>query len=318
MANREQRRLIKFGNSSFIVALPKEWIKRNKLKKGDLIHFSENTNNELVLSSGEEKEKEIRSLIINVDDKDIKDLKREVNSAYINNYDEIILEGKKIGKREEELLKSSIGIEVFEKSPQRIILRDILDFEVISIEKMLKRLDNTLRSMFEDIKSGLKYKKLKDSILNEIIKSDEEVNKLYFLLLKIIRKCQGNIKILKMLKTDSRKLSDLQWIVLHMEYLGDELKRIARILNSKKFALKDRESIVMLISYLERNYVETLSCYYSYDKKSARRIAGAKENSLKLLEKNFRRSNSKELTIISEKMKWISLYIHNFAKIVAY
>jgi phosphate uptake regulator len=33
----EFRRLIGFGKSSFVVSLPKNWIEKNKLVKGDLV-----------------------------------------------------------------------------------------------------------------------------------------------------------------------------------------------------------------------------------------------------------------------------------------
>lgn len=312
------RRLIKFGNSSYIVSLPKDWISKHRLKKGDLIHFSENSDNELIISSKKPTEKDSRSITINVDGRELRDLKREVTSAYINNYDEIILEGQKIGEKEAKILNENIGIEVFEQTPNRIILKDILDFEAISIEKMLRRLDNIIKSIFEDLKSGLQHESFKDWILKEIIRADAEINKVYFLLLKIIRKGQEDSRVASKLKTDSRKLSDLQWVVIHMEHLGDELKRIAKVLNAEKFNSEERKNILLLLTTLEKGYADTLSCYYSYDKESARKIAESKEEHLKLFEKYLDKSNSKQATIISEKMKWIALYIHNFAKIVAY
>ena len=53
----EYRKLISFGKSSFVVSLPKSWIKQNKLKKGDLIHFEDEGNN-LVIKKKEEESKD--------------------------------------------------------------------------------------------------------------------------------------------------------------------------------------------------------------------------------------------------------------------
>ncbi|MBS3134491.1 AbrB/MazE/SpoVT family DNA-binding domain-containing protein, partial [Candidatus Woesearchaeota archaeon] len=45
----EHRNLIKFGNSSFVISLPKDWIDRNKLKKGDAIFIEQNGSENLII-----------------------------------------------------------------------------------------------------------------------------------------------------------------------------------------------------------------------------------------------------------------------------
>ena len=55
----EYRKLISFGKNSFVVSLPKSWIKQNKLIKGDLIHISDN-GSDLILSKKESDEKKKR------------------------------------------------------------------------------------------------------------------------------------------------------------------------------------------------------------------------------------------------------------------
>ena len=44
------RRLVKSGTASHTISLPKDWINKNKLKKGDLLYINEK-NNELTISS---------------------------------------------------------------------------------------------------------------------------------------------------------------------------------------------------------------------------------------------------------------------------
>ena len=69
----EYRKLIKFGESSFVVSIPKTWMTKNNLKKGDLVYFSENGNNELIIAPQlKEEDKEEKKIIINADNKDIK------------------------------------------------------------------------------------------------------------------------------------------------------------------------------------------------------------------------------------------------------
>ena len=68
----EFRKLIKFGDSSFVVSVPMNWIKRNSLKKGDTIYLEENGEGELILNPKlKEYKKEITEKIIDANGKDI-------------------------------------------------------------------------------------------------------------------------------------------------------------------------------------------------------------------------------------------------------
>ena len=54
----ERRKLIKLGNSSYAIALPKSWVTKSGLKKGDEIFVIKNSNGELVLTSLPQKTNE--------------------------------------------------------------------------------------------------------------------------------------------------------------------------------------------------------------------------------------------------------------------
>ena len=46
----EYRKLIKFGNSSHVISIPNNWLKKNNLNKGDTVYLDENGGKELVLT----------------------------------------------------------------------------------------------------------------------------------------------------------------------------------------------------------------------------------------------------------------------------
>ena len=75
----ELRKLIKFGTSSFVVSIPRPWINKNKLVKGDLIYFNENGNNELVLSARENNDKKkLSRIVIDTKNKPLQTIRREI------------------------------------------------------------------------------------------------------------------------------------------------------------------------------------------------------------------------------------------------
>ena len=318
MAKSEPRKLIKFGNSSFIISIPKEWIDKNGLKKGDIVYLEDNIDH-LVLTLKDKKKPTCKKITISLANKEVDDLRREFTSAYINNYSEIILEGKNERKRSElinKIIQEKVGIEIVEQNDTQTVIKDILDLDAVSFEKITRRLDNVIRSMFEDVISALKMESFKEWTAKEINQADIEVNKLYFLIWKIVRKCQEEPRLSIGLKVTPKELSDTQWLSLHIEYIGDNLKRLAKLLISTKMNAESRKKILELTSSFEKYYLEAINSYYANDKISARKIAGMKHEHQKFCS-DFCASDP-SVEIVGEKFRGIANSIHNIAKIIAY
>ncbi|MEM2956434.1 MAG: phosphate uptake regulator PhoU [Candidatus Pacearchaeota archaeon] len=318
MVKSEPRKLIKFGNSSYIVSLPKKWIEKNNLKKGDIIYLEDN-NDSLTLNLKDKRKPDSKKIVISMNNKDSDELKREFTSAYINNYSEIIIEGKNERKRDElinKIVQEKIGVEIVEQNAEQIVIKDILDLEAISFEKITRRLDNVVRSMFDELITALKSGNLKEWNIKEIQRADYEVNKLYFLVWKLVRKCQDERTALSSMKLSSKDLSDIQWISLHLEYIGDDLKRLARNLAVLKIDAETIKKILLMIQTLEKKYITVMNAYYSLDKLSARKIASSKYEFQKNCDALY--LNHPSVSISIEKLKGISSSIHNISKIIAY
>jgi bifunctional DNA-binding transcriptional regulator/antitoxin component of YhaV-PrlF toxin-antitoxin module len=70
MKSKEVRRLIKFGDSSHVVSIPKDWIEKNNLQKGDLIFLDENEFGQLLISPDQKKiERVDRGISVCIDKK---------------------------------------------------------------------------------------------------------------------------------------------------------------------------------------------------------------------------------------------------------
>src|SRR3989344_5042092 len=127
----EYRKLIKFGESSHIVSLPNEWIKKNNLKKGDLIYFESNGSNEITLTPNKKDKVKIdKESVINVDGKAEKSLMREITSVYLNNFNIIKFEGKELGNKSKlvrSLVQDLVALEIVEHTNKNIVVKDFLD-----------------------------------------------------------------------------------------------------------------------------------------------------------------------------------------------
>ena len=148
------RRLIGFGKNSFVVSLPKLWVDKNKLKKGALISIEEGRDG-LVLKANEGigKKEEQKKITINAENKNLTQLRTEIVSAYLNNYHviEVISKGLKTNAPEiRDMLRGLTGLEIINQSSMRIVAKDIINVNEISIRTLVRRMDNITRSMLGD------------------------------------------------------------------------------------------------------------------------------------------------------------------------
>ena len=177
------RKLVKAGLTSHTISLPKNWIKKNNLKKGDNIYILEKSDKELSIMPEHKKQIASRKkeIIIQVDKKEINTIQREITAAYLNNYGIICLIGDSISNKTKEIRKiihNFVALEISEHTTKRIIAQDLLNLEEISVEKSINRMDMIVRTMLGDILRIIDGKK---DLYESIYYRDFDVNKLYFL-----------------------------------------------------------------------------------------------------------------------------------------
>src|SRR3989344_3432259 len=161
----DYRKIIKFGKSSYVVSLPTDWVKRNKLEKGDSLFINENLNNELVFNprpfEGRAGKKQIT---IHIDGKDKSRIKREIVSAYLNNYNIIKTEGDtaKYGGYVRDAIKNLMALEI--------------------VEEIIRKIDTITKSMMLDVKT---IDGKGDS--ENLMQRDEQINRLVYLIMRTMR-----------------------------------------------------------------------------------------------------------------------------------
>jgi len=325
MAESLPRKLIKFGNSSYIVSLPKGWIDKHKLKKGNLLYFSENADSELTITHREKKkaEDEEKTITLDVSGRNFDDLRREMTSSYINNVKNFILTGEGIrnnGEQIKGIFKTLMGLEILEQNDERIVIKDFLDIGTVSPKKIMKRIDNSVKSMFEDIREGIEAKgTLKQDVFNEILSMDSEINKLHFLILKISKIGLRDPETLKTFDMDHGKISAMHSTSLHLEYIGDDIKRVARFLTRAKMNEKQQKQFVALFSIIEKSFFDAMNAYHNEDAKLAREVLDKKKSVLKECDRLFEMgTNNSAIGSIVERSKTLYAGVYDIAKTVLY
>jgi len=308
----EYRKLIKFGNSSHIVSLPNDWLKKNNLKKGALIYFEENGNGELVLNP-DVKKQHIKSECVIEDNGDLKDLHRRLVSNYIAGYDiiKINLKNNKNLTTLKNYLGSLIAFELIDQSGNQVVTKDLLDIHEISIEKIIRRIDVLIRSMMEDTKFSYTMDNFE-----EIYARDEEINRLTFLGHRILKKCIEVPKLAEKIDLDNNTIIEKWMLISNLEKIGDEVKRISRYLTrlkSKKLKIKE---ILDVYSEVSSNYIKGVDSYYRKNLKTAYEIASTKHAIIDKCNKLLEKNENPYLFNILDRTKALQTYIRDITRSV--
>ena len=285
------RKVINLGKSSYVVSLPSSWAKKNNLNKGDILRFHESKSNDLVLSLNEKNTslKSSKVETVNVDNKDMNRIRREIVSAYVRGFNQLKIIGNVRQSRNEimGILQDLIGTEIVDQGKTLITANDILDFNKFSANNSLRKMDLAVRNIFMEFKNfgG------KDSIKNIKI-YDDSTNRYMLLFRRVYR------SLLEGDNPDNLGLSLSE--VLNLWELSHHFERISFKLKnfySSLLEIKDKKNIDKLLKLnkeISDYYTEVMKAYYSKDFEKAFELADYKNvliNKLNKLFKNNRNLN---------------------------
>ena len=268
----EYRKLISFGKSSFVVSLPKAWIRQQKLKKGDLIYLEPSQNDIILKARPQDDKKEELKSVITVENKKLKRIQREIISAYVNNFKEITLLGSEINENAEDIqdfIQRLIALEIVEQDSKKIVAKDFLNLNDISIEQIVKKMDVICRSMLSDCKNMFK-----EDNYDSIFRRDQDINKFRYLVYRIVWYGLMNpTDIFKQYNLNPVDLFNYWWFSFSIEQIGDCIKRIARYMKTTDLSKKSKGEYAKFLSEIERNYIEIVKAYYKRNLDLAHKIA---------------------------------------------
>ncbi len=313
----EYRKLIKFGNSSFVVSLPKTWTEKNNLKKGDTVYLEENGNNELIVLPKEIIEKkEDRVIVIDTDGKDPKFINREIVTAYLNDFNIIKLTGKNILRNTNQIkerVHKLMACEVIEQNHEYIICRDFLNIKELSFKDLFRKMDNTIRSMLYDFgnlqneRNSFPFKERCD-----------DINRISFVFHRIMKSSLKDPQTNKSLKTDSFEILYWWFVANRLEYISEGIRDIAISLIDRQINLDPLfvdKGYKEMIELLNRLYNNVIKSFYNGDRDLAMTISDLRyifNEKSKTLELKF--SMIKDVGVIMERFRFIVKLINVIAR----
>lgn len=257
------RRLIGFGKSSFVVSLPKSWIEKNKLVKGDLVYLKEQ-DHELVITSQEKDDlKKMEKVVVTTDGKEFDTVKAEIIALYLRGYDMIEIKGSDLKSKAQEIknvLHDLAGVELLEQSSDRILTKNLLNLKEISIDSLIRRVDIIIRSMIED-STNAPHVDFNESI-NE---RDFDVNRLVLLTKRVLRSAVVDAHVAKSLALQNIDLFKYWQMIDALEMAADEVKRISRSFREVELMKQNNKELEKMNKDLREAYLKVMKAYHTKD-----------------------------------------------------
>ena len=251
--------------------MPKSWIEKNSLKKGDLISVNDD-GYELVLSaSQQEKKPDAKEIDIDAKGKNIELLKGEIVSSYLNGYDTINILFENYNKevpKMKDIMRNLSGLEIMEQTSTRIVAKNLININEISIKNILRRMDIITRAMIEDAILCYRNQCTYENIYNR----DVDVNRLYFLSCRVIKNALKNPRIAKLLGLDMWELHSDTLIIVRLEKIADRQKRIARYICTASLDRITSAELDKIHTDISNSYNDVMKSYYNEDKQIALNI----------------------------------------------
>ncbi len=312
----EYRKLISFGKSSYVVSLPKSWVKQNKLKKGDLVYIEESGPSLVLNKKDDEKATEEKEKVITIDGKKMTQIGREVSAAYIRNFRQITLKGKETRikiKEIQQIIQNHIALEIMEQTADTVVAKDFLNMEKVGLIELIRKMDVVTRTMFKE-----SCNIFAEDVYENINERDKDVNRLYFLSYRaVLYNIENPSKAMKNFKLGAIDLIRIHNLAFYIEAIADEVRRTARYLRLLKIVSTKQKHIEQLLNSLQSYYLETMKAVYNNDLDLALQLSETKanfESNLDLLEKDVQRTEHLNQAI--NRMRRMITCIHNLGRVV--
>ena len=257
------RRLQRIG-SSILVSLPKEWIDANKLDKSAQVEI-ETTQNNLSIRTQQSK-KPSKEIEISYPLPKGESIVPNITGAYLLGYDIIRIKGKSpISVVDRESVRGSmrrlVGMEIVDEDATNISVQFLLDETSINPQNILKRMSSIALGMFSDVVLSLKTGDKTN--LQTIANRDAEINRQYFLLVRLIRSTIMDTRLAGIFNLENIDILDYRIAANTLETAGDTVVELSQSLMDSNLSKSDLKKLHDFAKDIEEIQTKSIDSFIS-------------------------------------------------------
>jgi phosphate uptake regulator len=242
------RRVQRTSGGTFFVCVPKEWAERSGLQRRSVVAVFEMTDGRLCVDPKYDVERVPQVAVI----KPSSYLDREIVGKYLLGYDVIRVEAKdRISPVDRERVKQAssrlVGLEIVEEDYSKIVMQCLLEPSTFPPEKVLRREYSIASDMHRDAVTALVEGDV--HLAENVVARDNEVNRLYFLLVRSLRTVVQNPGLSEKLGVFPIDCLDYRLMASLVESIGDRSVQIAGKVVKLKGAKLPKELLELVLRF---------------------------------------------------------------------
>jgi phosphate uptake regulator len=224
----ELRKLQQTGGAdgTFLISLPKKWVIKRHLNRGDVVHVIERSDGSLILATQIEIINELTESTIPLE----QNIRRRILSSYLLGFDKIKVTSKKRLTPEERekvkaIVRRLVGVEIVEESASEIVLQALIAPSGVQIDQTFRRIYLLANKMHKD--SFMAFLENDIKLAQNVIDRDDEVDRFYFLAVRQLRAVIQEPALAERMSVSPVECLDYRVLAKSLESLADRAVEIA-------------------------------------------------------------------------------------------
>ena len=305
------RRLQKIG-SSILVSLPKEWVDANNLDKSNQVEIETNQNNLSIRT--QQSKRPSKEIEISYPLPKGESIVPTMTGAYLLGFDLIKIVGKSpISISDRESVRGSmrklVGLEIIDEDAVNISVQFLLDETSINPQNILKRMSSIALGMFNDVVLALKSGDKTN--LEAVANRDAEINRQYFLLVRLIRSTIMDTRLAGIFNLENIDILDYRIAANTLEIAGDTVVELSKSLIKSNISKVELKKLYDFAKDIDEIQIKSIDSFISNNRMLA-------INAIKLQRSNSTKISKIRSSLESEKQISLALFdiIYMFEKIL--
>ena len=269
-----------------MVSLPKEWIDANNLDKTNQVEIETNQNNLSIrtqLSKRPSKEIEISYPLPKGES-----IVPTITGAYLLGFDIIRIVSKSpISFSDRESVRGSmrrlVGMEIIDEDATNISVQFLLDETSVNPQNILKRMSSIALGMFSDVVSSLETGDKTN--LETIVNRDAEINRQYFLLVRLIRSTIMDTRLAGVYNLENIDILDYRIAANTLEIAGDTVVELSESLIKSNLSKTELKKLYGFAKDIEEIQTKSIDSFISNDRSLAINAITLQRNNLSKISK---------------------------------
>src|SRR6266540_5358720 len=279
----ELRKLQRTPDGTYLVTIPKAWAKRVGLGAGSVVSYEERQDGRLLLSPKIDEDRAPLEVVLDASPF----VRREIIERYLLGYDIIRVQSKdslspEVREEVRRTTKRLVGLEVLEEDSRRVVLQCLVEPSLLNPERILRRLE--MLSMPMQLDAVQSFISSNGELSKGVVERDEEVDRWYFLLVRLVRAAIADTYLLEKIKVSSVDCLDFRLLASYIETFADYAVTVAENTQDKVPVPKEQQALFEKIgASVNTMYKDAVGSVLSRDLKLASSVSPRFKETKKIL-----------------------------------